>query len=1178
MIRFRRKHCILIAAVGWIASTSALIGLRIGRPVYYSDGNQTFAAHQLLHAGMLRWGPLEPEFALPGPVRGRVAQLADGKLLYGRVASPRRTELVLFDPGFPTRAPEPVSALASAGHDLAPTVTGDTVWFASDRPDGAGGFDLYRARYQNGGFSGVAPLDLPGVNTAFDETDPAPDPEHQRLVFVRRDPGLLEGQNATLWIASLGGSFATRVLLPTGERGLPPLDRDPTFTPHGKALYFLRQHPLEQPVLMQTFPHRGEWVKPLPVEIQTHTTTLRGPALLGHGFDLRLVLAGTDAEAMTYRSRAREVRPYWDGQAWIESLLVSLALFFLTLLVLLTLGARWHHLDLITKLFLISVAIHLLLLLWLSRMEIVRSFLPDAPEPGELEVTILAASHGDRSPGNEELTAQVENLSRQSRFQQEESALEAAAPGVELHRAQEHSRSLAAPARAELRPVLKQQEHHVVEPPAAVATRTGRSQEIVVSPTGLAQAKPDPRQAPARRQAAREGREIQVTTPGSDIGSTARTTADTKGLALRTPLPRRRSQDPEMNAIQDAPSLPRALRGGTAQAQAKADITPLVGKTTRSAPPVSRRPESAAEPGEEARPSGSLMARPDRQASLPAATGREDAPEPREIEAGTVALADSLKTNTKRVAAKAPRDPVPGSTLGAVAQAAPGLTGPAPRPDAGRTQPVAPIGSPSSFLGREQTGRSPGPLSSHPDLPDRGGPDPLADLRDLPARAPQGPGSRSAQATAPLAATSLEKLGPVGAAPTPERHHPRRGPTVTGGLRIPGSFLERATRRPELAGSASGLAALDAGLFQNRFGAQKEAALRKYGGGEDTERAVRLGLDYLARIQNRDGSWGTRSKHHKYGRVQVGKTALCVLAFLGAGHTHKSKTRHEKVVRKALEFLLGAQDDATGHFGATSTYSHGIATYALAECCAMTKDKALVEPLEYAVTWILVNQNFSKDRRNRGGWGYFSPTLKPEDSYARASTTAWQVMALKSAQLSGVKVAGEHLRLAEQFLWRCYDRRNRYFLYTHKPSRLRSSWRTLPASTPASCFCLLLLGNDAADNRLEAGLEYTVERRPRRYARHSNDDFVQRGAGNVYFWYYGSLAAFLAGGDSWRQWNRALKEVLLKGQSEDGSFQPIDVYAEYAGDSERDRSYTTAMCVLSLEVYYRYFTPLLRGR
>ena len=44
------------------------------------------------------------------------------------------------------------------------------------------------------------------------------------------------------------------------------------------------------------------------------------------------------------------------------------------------------------------------------------------------------------------------------------------------------------------------------------------------------------------------------------------------------------------------------------------------------------------------------------------------------------------------------------------------------------------------------------------------------------------------------------------------------------------------------------------------------------------------------------------------------------------------------------------------------------------------------------------------------------------------------------------------------------------------------------------------------------------------------------------------------------------------------TWAPIDVYADEAGDSETDKSYTTAMCVLCLEVYYRYFTPLLLGR
>ena len=96
--------------------------------------------------------------------------------------------------------------------------------------------------------------------------------------------------------------------------------------------------------------------------------------------------------------------------------------------------------------------------------------------------------------------------------------------------------------------------------------------------------------------------------------------------------------------------------------------------------------------------------------------------------------------------------------------------------------------------------------------------------------------------------------------------------------------------------------------------------------------------------------------------------------------------------------------------------------------------------------------------------------------------------------------------------------------------------------------------------------------------RYGDDEFVLRGQGNVYFWYYGSLCCFLAGGDAWTSWNERLRSVLPKAQEKDGSFLPIDTYAREAGDTRADRSYTTAMCVLSLEVYYRYFTPLLLGR
>jgi hypothetical protein len=291
-----------------------------------------------------------------------------------------------------------------------------------------------------------------------------------------------------------------------------------------------------------------------------------------------------------------------------------------------------------------------------------------------------------------------------------------------------------------------------------------------------------------------------------------------------------------------------------------------------------------------------------------------------------------------------------------------------------------------------------------------------------------------------------------------------------------------------------------------------------------------------------------------------------------------SQSEFSAVTQRALAHLLAIQEEDTGAFGPSSCYGHGIATYALAECYGITKDTRLEQPLTRALTWILDHQGPRRDRRNRGGWGYFSPGLRPDDDYARVSVSSWMIMALESARLSGVELPPEVLPNAREYLELAYDQPNGWFRYNHKPSRVNSAWPTLPASTPAAAFCLRLLGLPANDARIASAVAYTVERRPVRYRRYDDDEFVTRGQGNVYFWYYGTLCCFLQGGDAWQQWNQRLSTVLPKAQAEDGSFAPIDVYAEQAGDDAQDRSYTTAMCVLCLEIYYRYFTPLLVGR
>jgi hypothetical protein len=370
--------------------------------------------------------------------------------------------------------------------------------------------------------------------------------------------------------------------------------------------------------------------------------------------------------------------------------------------------------------------------------------------------------------------------------------------------------------------------------------------------------------------------------------------------------------------------------------------------------------------------------------------------------------------------------------------------------------------------------------------------------------------------------------------------------------------------------------------YKNRFGDEKLRALEEYGGGVETERAVAAGLEYLAGIQDRQGNWGERRDFDdKYGDVRIGKTGLALLAFLGAGHTPGSDTEYSQVTERAIRFLIRTQDERTGHFGEGSSYSHGIATYALAECYALTQEQRLRPTLERAVAQILRKQDRRGDERLFGGWGYYfkDDRVWNGDSWPRISVTAWQVMALESARIGKLEVPDQAFDDAREFIMKAWDPGHKAFLYSHDPDRLRSGYPILPASTPAGLFALSLLGIDASGAELADAQRFILQRTPRDYRYTSDDAFVHNAQGNLYFWYYGTLSMFRVGGSGWERWNVAMKETLLDGQEPDGSWAPISIYSrQFAGDDEDERAYSTAMCVLTLEIYYRYFTPLLQVR
>lgn len=389
----------------------------------------------------------------------------------------------------------------------------------------------------------------------------------------------------------------------------------------------------------------------------------------------------------------------------------------------------------------------------------------------------------------------------------------------------------------------------------------------------------------------------------------------------------------------------------------------------------------------------------------------------------------------------------------------------------------------------------------------------------------------------------------------------------------PAAFL---TRRPFRWGEDHGKAEPPRTLYANRVGPTKLDALKAGGGSEETEAAVLSGLRYLAKRQRDDGGWGRTVRHEKYEDVRIGKSGLALLAFLGSGYTQKDDNEFRDVVARGFAYLI-AEQDRSGHIGDSESYGHGIATYALAEAYAMTKDETLAEPLKKAVRRIIRAQSKDRDPNLAGGWSYYyRDPMRRYDRWPRLSITVWQIMALESARLGGIDVPESVLESAKNFVLASYDEELRAFRYNHDPSWLNGPYPTLPGSTTAGLFAMQILGVPDDDPRVLAAVDFASSRLPTwKWQRPADSRFVRDGWGNLYFGYYATLGLFRRGGDAWNAWNTAMTKLLLSSQAKDGSWRPISPYDEYADDSDNDRCYTTSLAVLMLEVYYRYFTPLL---
>ncbi|MHC4252248.1 MAG: hypothetical protein ACYS9X_24280, partial [Planctomycetota bacterium] len=128
---------------------------------------------------------------------------------------------------------------------------------------------------------------------------------------------------------------------------------------------------------------------------------------------------------------------------------------------------------------------------------------------------------------------------------------------------------------------------------------------------------------------------------------------------------------------------------------------------------------------------------------------------------------------------------------------------------------------------------------------------------------------------------------------------------------------------------------------------------------------------------------------------------------------------------------------------------------------------------------------------------------------------------------------------------------------SYQPSRPASTTMTAVGGVSR-----LFLGVAPTDARVVGGAQHLLENLPRWDG--------ERGGVNFYYWYYGTLGMFQVGDDFWKQWNGAMRDMLVEhqrrgGPAIHGSWDPVGRWSAKGG-----RVYSTAMGALCLEVYYRY--------
>lgn len=356
--------------------------------------------------------------------------------------------------------------------------------------------------------------------------------------------------------------------------------------------------------------------------------------------------------------------------------------------------------------------------------------------------------------------------------------------------------------------------------------------------------------------------------------------------------------------------------------------------------------------------------------------------------------------------------------------------------------------------------------------------------------------------------------------------------------------------------------------FAGRTSAVSQKEMIKAGGGNPAEiiKAVDTSCDWFKRHQLPDGGWsfdfrqcpGCQGKcknpevdSHLNDRTAA--TALALLPMLGQGYTHKAvgdKGRHRQMVDKGLAFLSAQAMRGKGKlYGGPkggNMYSQGLAGIVLSEAYGMTKDPELLAPAQAAIDFIMAAQD-----PVGGGWRY-----APKQA-GDTSAVCWQVMALKSANMSGLRVDPYVARKVSVFLDAVQSDDGAAYGYTDaKTAR--------PPLNAAGLLCRMFTSWKKTNDALIRGAKSLAKGGP------SRDMYTSYYATQVLYHVKQQLP------QEWDTWQQQMSKMLVEAQITDGH-QAGSYYEGFTtGHAPHvgGRIYVTSMATMTLEVYFKHGLPL----